>query len=64
MHLYAIHGASLKSEEKVLEAKGPVTDLAYSPDGAFLAVTDANKVVTVFSVADGYGVRTMLIISN
>uniref|UniRef100_A0A1W7RBK5 WD repeat-containing protein 1 n=1 Tax=Agkistrodon contortrix contortrix TaxID=8713 RepID=A0A1W7RBK5_AGKCO len=55
VHLYAIHGASLKIEEMVLEAKGPVTDLAYSPDGAFLAVTDANKVVTVFSIADGYG---------
>ncbi|KAK9399046.1 WD repeat-containing protein 1 [Crotalus adamanteus] len=55
VHLFAIHGASLKIEEMVLEAKGPVTDLAYSPDGAFLAVTDANKVVTVFSIADGYG---------
>ena len=37
-------------------AKGPVTDLAFSHDGAFLAVCDASKVVTVFSVADGYSV--------
>lgn len=58
MYLYAIQGTSLQREEKTLEAKGPVTDLAYSHDGAFLAVTDASKVVTVFSVADGYAVRT------
>lgn len=47
----------MKNDEKSLEAKGPVTDLAYSHDGAFLAVCDANKVVTVFSVTDGYAVR-------
>lgn len=56
MYLYAIQGTSLKKEEKTLEAKGPVTDLAYSHDGAFLAVTDASKAVTVFSVADDYAV--------
>ncbi|XP_066488091.1 WD repeat-containing protein 1 [Tiliqua scincoides] len=54
VYLYAIQGTSLQREEKTLEAKGPVTDLAYSHDGAFLAVTDASKVVTAFSVADGY----------
>ncbi|PKU45168.1 wd repeat-containing protein hypothetical protein [Limosa lapponica baueri] len=54
VRLYSIQGTSLKSDEKSLEAKGPVTDLAYSHDGAFLAVCDANKVVTVFSVTDGY----------
>uniref|UniRef100_A0A5F8H8G0 WD repeat-containing protein 1 n=1 Tax=Monodelphis domestica TaxID=13616 RepID=A0A5F8H8G0_MONDO len=54
VRLYSIQGTTLKHEEKLLEAKGPVTDLAYSHDGAFLAVCDASKVVTVFSVADGY----------
>ncbi|ELK28112.1 WD repeat-containing protein 1 [Myotis davidii] len=54
VRLYSILGSSLKDEGKLLEAKGPVTDLAYSHDGAFLAVCDASKVVTVFSVADGY----------
>uniref|UniRef100_A0A8C2U6G8 WD repeat domain 1 n=2 Tax=Coturnix japonica TaxID=93934 RepID=A0A8C2U6G8_COTJA len=54
VRLYSIQGNSLKSDDKTLEAKGPVTDLAYSHDGAFLAVCDANKVVTVFSVPDGY----------
>lgn len=57
VRLYSIQGTSLKSDDKSLEAKGPVTDLAYSHDGAFLAVCDANKVVTVFSVTDGYAVR-------
>lgn len=60
VHLYSIQGTSLKSDDKTLEAKGPVTDLAYSHDGAFLAVCDANKVVTVFSVADGYAVRIVV----
>ena len=54
--MYSILGTTLKDEGKLLEAKGPVTDLAYSHDGAFLAVCDASKVVTVFSVADGYSV--------
>lgn len=50
----------MKNDDKTLEAKGPVTDLSYSHDGAFLAVCDANKVVTVFSVTDGYAVRTVI----
>ncbi|KAM4809011.1 WD repeat-containing protein 1 [Rhinophrynus dorsalis] len=54
VHLYSIQGNTLKDEGKTLPAQGPVTGLAYSHDGAFLAVCDANKVVTVFSVADGY----------
>lgn len=61
VHLYSIQGTSLKSDDKTLEAKGPVTDLAYSHDGAFLAVCDANKVVTVFNVADGYAVRITVV---
>ncbi|KAH0515687.1 WD repeat-containing protein 1, partial [Microtus ochrogaster] len=54
VRVYSILGTTLKDEGKLLEAKGPVTDVAYSHDGAFLAVCDASKVVTVFSVADGY----------
>lgn len=56
MRVYSILASTLKDEGKLLEAKGPVTDVAYSHDGAFLAVCDASKVVTVFSVADGYSV--------
>ncbi|XP_036083405.1 WD repeat-containing protein 1 isoform X2 [Rousettus aegyptiacus] len=54
IRLYSLLGTTLKDEGKLLEAKGPVTDLAYSRDGAFLAACDAGKAVTVFSVADGY----------
>lgn len=59
VRVYSILGTTLKDEGKLLEAKGPVTDVAYSHDGAFLAVCDASKVVTVFSVADGYSVSRM-----
>ncbi|KAK2098631.1 WD repeat-containing protein 1 [Saguinus oedipus] len=54
VRLYSILGTTLKDEGKLLEAKGPVTNVTYSHDGAFLAMCDASKVVTVFSVADGY----------
>lgn len=57
--MYSVQGNTLKDDGKVLEAKGPVTDMAYSNDGAFLAVSDEKKVVTVFTVADGYSVRVV-----
>uniref|UniRef100_A0A667X1Q9 WD repeat domain 1 n=1 Tax=Myripristis murdjan TaxID=586833 RepID=A0A667X1Q9_9TELE len=57
VHLYSIQGNTLKKDSTTMEAKGPVTDMAYSNDGAYLAVTDEKKVVTVFSVADGYSVK-------
>nr|KAF6432735.1 WD repeat domain 1 [Rousettus aegyptiacus] len=44
----------LKDQKKCFSIDSPVTDLAYSRDGAFLAACDAGKAVTVFSVADGY----------
>lgn len=57
IHLYSVQGNSLKEEGQTMEAKGPVTDMAYSNDGAYLAVTDEKKVVTVFTVVDGYSVK-------
>ncbi|XP_064859430.1 WD repeat-containing protein 1-like [Oncorhynchus nerka] len=57
VHLYSVQGNTLKDEGKSMEAKGPVTDMAYSKDGAYLAVTDEKKVVTVFTVADDYSVK-------
>ncbi|KAM3877916.1 WD repeat-containing protein 1 [Diretmus argenteus] len=57
IRLYSIQGNTLKEEGQTLEAKGAVTDMAYSNDGAYLAVTDEKKVVTVFTVADGYSVK-------
>ncbi|KAJ8382280.1 hypothetical protein SKAU_G00030580 [Synaphobranchus kaupii] len=52
--LYSIQGNTLKDEGKTLDAKGPVTDVAYSSDGAYLAVSDEKKAISVFNVADGY----------
>uniref|UniRef100_A0A4W5MZ64 WD repeat domain 1 n=1 Tax=Hucho hucho TaxID=62062 RepID=A0A4W5MZ64_9TELE len=57
VRLYSVQGNTLKYEGKSVEAKGPVTDMAYSKDGAYLAVTDEKKVVTVFTVADNYSVK-------
>ncbi|XP_010879104.2 WD repeat-containing protein 1 [Esox lucius] len=57
VRLYSVQGNTLKDEGKTVEAKGPVTDMAYSKDGAYLAVTDEKKVVTVFAVMDNYSVK-------
>uniref|UniRef100_A0A669DCA4 WD repeat domain 1 n=1 Tax=Oreochromis niloticus TaxID=8128 RepID=A0A669DCA4_ORENI len=54
VHLYSVQGNTLKDEGKALEVKGPITDMAYSNDGAYLAAIDDKKVITVFNVADGY----------
>lgn len=54
VRLYSVQANTLKDDGKVLEVPGPVTDMSYSWDGAFLAVTDEKKVVTVFTVADAY----------
>ncbi|KAG7229568.1 hypothetical protein INR49_012583 [Caranx melampygus] len=57
VRLYSIQGNTLKDEGKTLEVKGPITDMAYSNNGAYLAVLDEKKVATVFIVADGYTVK-------
>uniref|UniRef100_A0A3Q3B7L4 WD repeat domain 1 n=1 Tax=Kryptolebias marmoratus TaxID=37003 RepID=A0A3Q3B7L4_KRYMA len=57
VHLYSVQGNTLKDDGKTLEAKGPITDMAYSNDGAYLAVIDEKKVATVYSVADGYSMK-------
>ncbi|XP_031603640.1 WD repeat-containing protein 1 [Oreochromis aureus] len=57
VHLYSVQSNTLKDEGKALEVKGPITDMAYSNDGAYLAAIDDKKVITVFNVADGYSVK-------
>jgi len=57
VHLYSIQGNTLKEEGQSMEVKGPVTDMAYSNDGAYLAITDEKKVVSVFTVADSYTLK-------
>ncbi|XP_053095340.1 WD repeat-containing protein 1 [Pangasianodon hypophthalmus] len=57
VYLYSVQGNTLKDDGKVLDTKGPVTDLQYSRDGAFLAVSNEKKVIIVYTVADGYAVK-------
>uniref|UniRef100_A0A8C4IC26 WD repeat-containing protein 1 n=1 Tax=Dicentrarchus labrax TaxID=13489 RepID=A0A8C4IC26_DICLA len=57
VHLYSVQGNTLKDEGQTIEVKGPVTDMAYSNDGAYLAVIDEKKTAAVFDVADGYSVK-------
>lgn len=57
VYLYSVQGNTLKDDGKVLDTKGPVTDLQYSRDGAFLAVSNEKKVIIIYTVADGYTVN-------
>ncbi|XP_019736220.1 WD repeat-containing protein 1 isoform X2 [Hippocampus comes] len=57
IRLYSVQGNTLKDEGKTIQARGAITDMAYSNNGAYLAVIDDKKVATVFSVADGYSLK-------
>ncbi|XP_048389488.2 WD repeat-containing protein 1 [Stegostoma tigrinum] len=55
VRLYSIQGTTLQKHSVLSPSHlGPVTALSYSPDGGTLAVCSANKVTTVFTVADNY----------
>ncbi|CAL8402756.1 unnamed protein product [Arctogadus glacialis] len=57
VRLYSVQGNSLKEEGRTLEATGRVTAMAFSHDGAHLAVTDEKKVLRIFTVADDYAIK-------
>nr|XP_019942440.1 PREDICTED: WD repeat-containing protein 1 [Paralichthys olivaceus] len=57
IQLYSIQGNTLKDDGKTINVSGTITDMAYSNDGAYLAVIDEKKAATVFSVADSYAVK-------
>ncbi|XP_042358308.1 WD repeat-containing protein 1 [Plectropomus leopardus] len=57
IRLYSIQGYTMRDEGKTVEASGGITDMAYSNDGAYLAVIDDKKVATAFIVADDYKVK-------
>ncbi|XP_049894438.1 WD repeat-containing protein 1 [Epinephelus moara] len=59
IRLYSIQGNTLKDEGKTIEVTGAATDMAYSNDGAYLAVIGDKKVTTVFTVADDYKVKNV-----
>ncbi|XP_046721677.1 WD repeat-containing protein 1 isoform X2 [Silurus meridionalis] len=57
VYLYSVQGNTLKDDGKVLDTNGPVTDLRYSKDGAFLAASNEKKIIVVYAVTDGYQVK-------
>ncbi|XP_034095505.1 WD repeat-containing protein 1 [Gymnodraco acuticeps] len=57
VRLYSVQGSTLKDEGKTIELTGAITDMAYSNDGAYLALIDDKKVTSVFTVADDYSVK-------
>ncbi|KAI5628869.1 WD repeat-containing protein 1 [Silurus asotus] len=58
VYLYSVQGNTLKDDGKFLDTNGPVTDLRYSNDGAFLAASNEKKIIVVYDVADGYKVKS------
>ncbi|TNN44679.1 WD repeat-containing protein 1-A [Liparis tanakae] len=57
VRLYSIQGNTLKDEGQTLPTAGAVTGMAYSDDGAYLAVIDDRKVTMAFTVADNYSLK-------
>ncbi|KAM9362415.1 WD repeat-containing protein 1 [Symphorus nematophorus] len=57
IYLYSIQGNTLKDEGQTITVKGRITDMAYSNNGAYLAVIDESKAATAFTVADDYKVK-------
>lgn len=57
IHLYTIHGNTLKDEGRTIDAKSQITGMAYSDDGAHLAIINEKKSVILYSVADDYAVN-------
>lgn len=52
LYLYALHGDQL-SECAVHALKGAATDVAFSPDGRWLAAADAQRCISLFDAASG-----------
>lgn len=48
VHIYLLNGFTL-SHKTSMQHMGPVTDVAYSPDGKYLAACDANRKVILYS---------------
>ncbi|KAF3856033.1 hypothetical protein F7725_016756 [Dissostichus mawsoni] len=54
VRLYSVQGNTLKDEGKTIELTGAITDMAYSNDGAYLALIDDKKVTSVFTVKNNF----------
>ncbi|XP_039281777.1 actin-interacting protein 1 isoform X1 [Nilaparvata lugens] len=51
IHIYAMSGTVI-SPHKELQHLGPVTDVAFSPDGKYLVACDANRKVILYTLPD------------
>lgn len=58
IHLYSIHGDTLKDEGRTIDVEAQITGMDYSDDGAHLAVINDKKALIIYSVADDYAVNT------
>ncbi len=56
MHVFVMHNGQLTPRME-LRHTGPITDVAYSPDGQYLVAADANRRVILYRLP-GYEVRT------
>lgn len=48
VHIFLLNGYALSPKTK-MEHRGAITDVAYSPDGAYLAASDANRKVMLYN---------------
>ena len=56
VHIYQLEATNL-TEIKQMEHRDAVTDVAYSPDGTYLAACDANRKIVLY-LTESYGVIT------
>ena len=49
LHVYILHNGNLTPRME-LDHSGPITDCAFSPDNQYLAVADANRLVTLYGL--------------
>lgn len=54
VHIYSLSGTTLVPTPTTLTHLGPVTDVRYSPDGKYLAASDANRKVILYSLENEY----------
>lgn len=48
VHIFLLNGSSF-SEKITMKHSGAITDVAYSPNGAYLAASDANRKVVLYN---------------
>ena len=54
IHIYEINGGQSMTMKKKIMLTGPVTDVAFSPDGKYLVAADGNRKVSLFKTDSDY----------